>query len=64
MQDQVAQKAMRRRDDKDEEQAAKDWADKQAAFIGGIWLRRYPQGRDWLPAQPRTRNSSQRRAET
>jgi hypothetical protein len=54
MQDQVARKAMRPHDDKDEEQAAREWADEQAAFIGGVWLRRYPQGRDWLPAQPRT----------
>jgi hypothetical protein len=42
VQDRVAQKAMRPHDAKDEEQAAKEWADEQAAFIGGVWLRRYP----------------------
>ena len=42
MQDQVAQKAMQLDDAKDEGQAAKEWADEQAAFIGGVWLRRYP----------------------
>lgn len=35
--------------DQDEEAAAREWADQEAAKIGYIWARRYPDGRDWLP---------------
>jgi hypothetical protein len=35
------------RDEQAEEQAAKEWADEQAAFVGSIWANRYPGGRDW-----------------
>ena len=31
----------------DSEQAAREWADAQAANIGAIWKARYPGGRDW-----------------
>lgn len=31
----------------DDEQAAREWADAQAEWIGRIWQRRYPGGRDW-----------------
>jgi len=33
--------------DRDEQQAAREWADEQAELIGQIWLRRFPRGRDW-----------------
>jgi hypothetical protein len=34
-------------DEQEEEQAAREWADEQAAFVGGIWANRHPAGRDW-----------------
>jgi hypothetical protein len=33
--------------DDDEEEAAREWADMEAAKIGYIWARRWPGGRDW-----------------
>ena len=29
------------------EEAAKQWADEEAIKIGHIWLKRYPEGKDW-----------------
>ena len=39
--------ARKLRIDQDEQHAAREWADEQAAWIGGIWARRFPQGQDW-----------------
>lgn len=47
MQKKLAAKMAESRDEQEEEQAAREWADEQAAFVGGIWANRYPGGRDW-----------------
>jgi hypothetical protein len=43
----MAAKVPESRDEQEESQAAKEWADEQAAFVGSIWANRYPTGRDW-----------------
>jgi hypothetical protein len=47
VQKRLAAKMPESRDEQEEEQAAREWADEQAAFVGGIWANRYPGGRDW-----------------
>jgi hypothetical protein len=44
---QMTEKAPQSRDEQEEEQRAREWADEQAAFAGTIWANRYPGGRDW-----------------
>ena len=47
VQKKMAAKMPESRNEQEEEQAAREWADEQAAFVGGIWASRYPGGRDW-----------------
>src|SRR5580704_6888657 len=47
MQERGPQPMAESRVDRDEQQAAREWADEQAERIGQIWLRRFPRGRDW-----------------
>ena len=47
MQKQMTENVPESRDEQEEEQRAREWADEQAAFVGTIWANRYPGGRDW-----------------
>jgi hypothetical protein len=48
MQANASQRAPESHHDQDDEDAAREWADEEAAKIGSIWAKRYPDGRDWL----------------
>lgn len=52
MQANAPQPVSETRCDTDDEEAAREWADEEAAKIGYIWARRYPAGRDWLTTVP------------
>jgi len=47
VQKQMTENVPEARDEQEEEQRAREWADEQAAFVGTIWANRYPGGRDW-----------------
>jgi hypothetical protein len=57
---QVTEKVPESRDQQEEEQGAREWADEQAAFVGAIWANRYPGG----TGNPATRFGYQRGAST
>lgn len=35
-------------DDGDSEQTPQEWADAQAEFVGSVWIKRWPEGKDWV----------------